>query len=296
MNEEEFRALAASVDRSWRWPDHAARGALNFLTPATTAQALASVVTGEVISCVDRAAAESAMADDRRSLRSRVDQSGDWLAVNETLTIEQHGPGAMTHLDALGHFFYQGRGFGGASDGAVTDSGVASNDVTAAAAGVVGRGYLLDLPSLLGRPFVPAEHEVTMVSLEPWLARLGPPRSGDVLFVRTGRPAAPTPPPGQLPAVGGLSLDCARWVCDSEFSLVISDAGTDSPAVRVDDVATPWHVLTLTRMGVPLVDFADLEQLAAMCERESRWTFLAIVAALPLLGATASPVNPLVVM
>ncbi|MGY2876397.1 hypothetical protein ACVW00_003587 [Marmoricola sp. URHA0025 HA25] len=297
MQEDEFRALASRVDRSRRWPETPERGALNFITRQSTSQALHAAISGEVISCADRAAAHSAITQDEpRPLKTRLDRSAEWLAVNETLTLEQHGPNAMTHLDALGHFYYQGSGFGGAGEDAVTDSGVTMNDVVAAAGGIVGRGFLLDLPRLLGLPYLPLAQTVTLAELETWLGRAGSPRSGDILFVRTGRPVAPLPPRGQLPEVGGLALECATWIFDSEFSLVISDAGMDSPKPVVDNVATPWHVLTLTRMGVPLVDFADLEQIAAACDREARWTFLAVVAVLPISGATASPVNPLAIM
>ena len=297
MQEDEFRALASQVDRSRRWPETPERGALNFITRQTTRQALHAALSGEVISCADRAAAHSAMTQDEpRPLKTRLDRGGEWLAVNETLTLEQHGPNAMTHLDALGHFYYEGSSFGGAGEGVVTDSGVTTNDVVPAAGGIVGRGFLLDLPRLLGLPYVPLAKSVTMAELESWLEQAGSPRSGDILFLRTGRSVAPLPPRGQLPEVGGLALDCAMWVFDSEFSLVISDAGMDSPTQVVDNVATPWHILTLTRMGVPLVDFADLEQIAAACEREARWTFLAVVAGLPISGATASPVNPLAIM
>jgi len=103
MQEDEFRALASRVDRSRRWPETPERGALNFITRQSTRQALHAALSGEVISCADRAAAHFAMSQDEpRPLKTRLDRGGEWLAVNETLTLEQHGPNAMTHLDALG--------------------------------------------------------------------------------------------------------------------------------------------------------------------------------------------------
>jgi hypothetical protein len=52
----------------------------------------------------------------------------------------------------------------------------------------------------------------------------------------------------------------------------------------------------MTRMGVSLVDFADLERLAELCRAAGSYSFLAIVSVLPLARSTASPVNPLAVL
>jgi hypothetical protein len=49
-------------------------------------------------------------------------------------------------------------------------------------------------------------------------------------------------------------------------------------------------------MGVSLVDLADLEALAKACSAAGRITFLASIGVIPLARATASPVNPLVVL
>jgi hypothetical protein len=102
----------------------------------------------------------------------------------------------------------------------------------------------------------------------------------------------PGPDPGGYPAVGRLSLDFARWIHDQQIALIISDAGLDTPAPMVENVRTPWHVLALIRMGVSLVDFADLERLAELCRAAGSYSFPATVSVLPLARSTASPVNP----
>ena len=283
LSEDEFAALAAAVDRAGTWGAGDARGALNFLTPPATLAALGEVTRGQVVSCADRS------LGGRPRITTSTEQAGDWVAVNETVTYDQHGAGSMTHFDSLGHFFYRGRGYDGAGPGILGPHGVTALDPVAAAAGIVGRGILADLPAVTT--------SVGPADLTGWLESAGAvPRPGDILFVRTGRPLAPAPGPGEYPAVGGLSLDCARWVHDERFSLLVSDAGLDSPAAAVENVATPWHVLALTRMGISLVDVADLEELARACAAAGKYTFLAAVAVLPLAQATASPVNPLAVL
>ena len=107
---------------------------------------------------------------------------------------------------------------------------------------------------------------------------------------------SPPSEPGAFPQVGTLALDCAQWMHDMEFSVVLTDAGLDSPTPIVENVGTPWHILTLVAMGLFLVDGAHLEELSAACENQGRTVFLAMLAALPLPGATASPINPLAVL
>ena len=49
-------------------------------------------------------------------------------------------------------------------------------------------------------------------------------------------------------------------------------------------------------MGMPIIDNADLEQLAEVCAAEGRWEFQLVVAPLVIEGATGSPVNPIAVL
>jgi hypothetical protein len=206
----------------------------------------------------------------------------------------------MTHFDSLGHFFFDGRGHAGLTPDLLTAKGVSDLDVRAAAAGVVGRGLLIDLPRVIGVDYLQPGEYVGLAELEGWLQVSGTePRRGDILFVRTGRPRAPVPDAGGYPRIGGLDIECAVWVHDMEFALIVSDAGMDTPDQTppiVEGVITPWHVLTLTRMGVSLVDFADLEALSQACGSAGGYTFMAVLAVLPLRNSTASPVNPLAIL
>jgi len=294
MTEDEFRTLAAAVDRSERWGPDDRRGALNFLDVRTTLAATGEVRRGEVISCVD------AGLGARPVIAAVATKGENWLAVDETITFEQHGAASMTHFDAFGHFFYDRRGHAGLTPDLLTPEGVSDLDVQAAATGIVGRGLLIDLPAAADVGYLRPGHYVGLADLERWLrASNTRPQRGDILFVRTGRPKAPAPEAGGYPRIGGLDLECTSWVHDSEFSLIVSDAGMDTPESDpplVENMITPWHVLTLTRMGISLVDFADLEALSTACAAAGRYTFMAVLGVLPLRGSTASPVNPLAIL
>lgn len=125
------------------------RGALNFLTQESVLKAIATVRSGQVISCADTTRVSDGTA--RPVLIEATTEAGDdWLAINETITFPQHGPSSMTHLDALGHFLYEGRGYAKMSAADVTPAGITAQDVCSAATGIVGRGVLLDLAAMRG--------------------------------------------------------------------------------------------------------------------------------------------------
>jgi hypothetical protein len=48
-------------------------------------------------------------------------------------------------------------------------------------------------------------------------------------------------------------------------------------------------------MGLPLVDNAELDELAQNCRRRGRWFFLITIAPWRLSGATSAPFNPIAV-
>ena len=55
------------------------------------------------------------------------------------------------------------------------------------------------------------------------------------------------------------------------------------------------HVIGIVYMGLPLLDNACLEPLAAACAEEGRWEFLLTINPLHIRGGTGSPVNPVAI-
>jgi hypothetical protein len=51
----------------------------------------------------------------------------------------------------------------------------------------------------------------------------------------------------------------------------------------------------ISNFGIALVDNADLATLATTCRAEGRFEFMLVVAPLVVVGATGTPVNPLVI-
>ncbi len=85
------------------------------------------------------------------------------------------------------------------------------------------------------------------------------------------------------------------WVVLLDVSVSVSDYAGDIGDAHppVDpQVAVPLHLIGLARRGMPLIDGAEVEELAAVCAELGRFAFLRSIAPPRLRSATGVPVNP----
>lgn len=263
LDTEEFAALAARLT-----------GGRTSQT-ANSLRGIATVRTGHVVSMGDFPVGGTFASN------QWLDDGGEWRAVNDRVELDIHGASSLTHIDSAAHFSW--------------DRGTVRHDgdplLALARSGLVGRGVLVDVPSVGVGEVITLDDVLTALAA----AELQP-EPGDALFIRFGREGAVTGdvPIGSRPT-SGLSIECAEWLASAAPSVVITDEGLDSTPSEVDGLPVPWHLLLLTVLGVPLVDRAQLTELAARCETEGRWEFLSVIAPLPMPAVSGSPVNPLAV-
>jgi kynurenine formamidase len=297
LSRADFAELATRVDNAGRWGSDDELGTLNFLTEQGRLQAAGLVRTGTMVSCAERfdpsRFAQPGAIAVAAQLTLETDQGPDWKAVNDRLLVSLHGHDAPTHLDALAHFFYQGTGYNKRPVRDVSPTGVSANAVTSSQAGIAGRGVLIDLPAARGEAFLAPGEAAAMSDVTAALDRaelaIAP---GDILFIRTGWPTAGKSVTADS-GMPGLSIECAEWVHRSELAMIVTDCALDPAPSQVADIIVPWHILALARMGLRLIDLANLEALAENCSRLRRWEFFAVISTIPIAGSTSSPVNPL---
>jgi kynurenine formamidase len=286
-------AVADDLPNNWgRWGEDDESGTLNLITDTVRARAAAEVRTGRAVSlAMPVSPAPIVMgpfAPDTMDV-SPVQQlmaltPGAVEATADVMLVMNHG--FWTHLDALSHQAMDGLVYPGRPlDDSVTPMGVAHGSTTAFASGVVTRGVLLDLAAdgpLPGGPVtgrdLDAAEEREGVTLQP----------GDALVLRGGRTLKDEPP------VPGVSVDAVRWMHRRGVSLYAGDIGDARPALNPGS-PSPLHKIALVRLGMPLIDAANLEELAAVCARLSRHSFLLAIAPPRILGMTGIPVNPLAI-
>jgi kynurenine formamidase len=296
LSRADFAELATRVDNAGRWGSDDELGTLNFLTKQRRLHAVGLVRTGTMVSCAGRfdpsGFAQPGAAAVAAQLTLETDQGPDWKAVNDRLLVSLHGHDAPTHLDALAHFFYQGTSYNKRPVLDVSPTGVSANAVTSSQAGIAGRGVLIDLPAVRGKVLAPGE-AAAMSDVTAALDRAGLAiEPGDILFIRTGWPTAGKSVTADS-GMPGLSIECAEWAHQSELAMIVTDCALDPAPSQVADIIVPWHILALARMGLRLVDLANLEELAENCSRLRRWEFFAVISTIPIAGSTSSPVNPL---
>jgi kynurenine formamidase len=305
LPEAEVLEMFESLSNWGRWGDDDRLGTLNLITPELTKAAAALVQYGRTVSLARTITPKYAPDNPHPPLHFMIASgqsapakghgaSADWYG------IACHGH-SMTHVDSLGHVFWNGKMYNdrpasrvdqitGARDGSIEDAGD----------GVMTRGVLLDLPRVLGVPYLELGYRIRPEELESAEAMAGVQvRSGDAVLIRTGRDADRARRGPHLPdehGSAGLSASCLPWIRERGIALLGSDVAHDAMPSPYNQVAGPIHSVGIVSMGLWLLDNAYLDDLAVAAAEVSRWEFLFALGPLKLKRGTGSPVNPLAVI
>ena len=270
VTEPEFRALFAEVSTWGHWGDQAERGALNHITPSRIAGAARLVQTGVTVTLSHPLETEKRIevpepAEHHMTMMPDQDiGSGSVRFAKDYIGLDYHNEG-HTHLDAFSHVVFDARLYDGRSVDTITADGAGFGAVDALKDGLVGRGVLLDIPRSRGVPWLePGEH-VRTDDLEAAEAQQSVRVSaGDVLLVRTGhaRRLAETQGWDPTQAKAGLHPTAASFLADRAIAVLGSDGNNDTAPSTTEGIAFPIHVLALNAIGIPLLDYLQLEDLA----------------------------------
>jgi kynurenine formamidase len=300
----EFARLFDSV-RSWgAWGSDDELGAVNRLTPERVAGAARLIRSGLVVSLALPLHTETAPdcpspADFRMTQAHDADPGlGAMGFAKDYVGVDYHNDG-HTHIDALCHVAYEGYLYNGIPAGSVTADGAAAEAIDTVKNGLVGRGVLLDIPRLRGRPWLePGEH-VFADDLQGAADRQGVSiAEGDIVLVRTGhaRRLADVGSWDTAASKAGLHPTAMPLLARWGISALGCDGNSDTAPSSTEGVAFPIHVLALNAMGVLLLDYLYLEDLGDACLAADRWDFLCVTAPLRIKGGTGSPANPLAIL
>lgn len=158
---------------------------------------------------------------------------------------------------------------------------------------IIARGILIDVAASHGVDCLPMSYGITESDLrEAMRVERVEVRPGDVVLIRTGQmtrwPDAAFHGNGKEP---GLTIEAARFLAFAGAILIGADnLGVEQwPSVDPKNWL-PVHTFLLAEAGVPILEQANLEEIAAAHLYE--FGFMASV--IRLRGATGSPVRPLV--
>jgi kynurenine formamidase len=304
VSAQAFAALFEEVCSWGRWGDDDERGTLNELGPEQVRAAAALVRDGVTVSLslplnTTPAAHNPTPAVHYMTPESGADiGSGSLHFLKDFVGADYHNDG-HSHIDALCHVAYEGRLYNGRPEGTVTADGAAAESIDVVRDGLVGRGILLDVPAARGVPWLEPGDSVTIADVQEAERRQGVTVGrGDILLINLGhaRRLDELGPWDTAAQKAGLHPGVIRFVAERRVAALGSDGNSDTAPSDVDGVDFPVHVLALNAMGVHLLDYLQLEDLRAACERARRSAFLFVAAPLRIVSGTGSPLNPIAVL
>jgi kynurenine formamidase len=292
-NADEFDQMFNQVKNWGRWGKDDQLGAANLITEAKRKQALGLAKLGVVVGLAHSPLTETA-ADNTSPFEHTMNRG----LTTDTYKVSYHGY-AHSHIDALCHILYKGQTYNGHPTAEVnTEKGCTQLSIDNLRNGILTRGILIDIPRLKNLPYLEPGTPVFIEDLEAWEKMAGVKvSSGDAIFLRTGRWARRAKvgpwPVGRNEA--GYHASVAPWLKQRGVSFLGSDDAQDVLPSLVEGINLPVHTLSITALGVDILDNQDLETLAETAARLKRWEFLLSVAPVPVTGGTGFPVNPLAI-
>ncbi len=284
-----------------RWGAEDERGALNFIGPDQVRRASALVRSGEVLRLAQLLSSRTPVPAHRCGLQHFMGRDGgDYAAgagrpdgfqfAEDSVVMPLH---IGTHVDALCHAWYDDKLYNGYLGDTIRSTSGAARLGVEKMPPIFTRGLLLDLVRLKGRALEPGE-SIGAADLEAAAAAAGvAPERGDAVLLRTGwleaqkgvkHPSFDIEP--------GIDAAAALWLAQREVAIV----GADNFAVEVlpfpPGKVFPVHKLLIRDYGVPLLEGLMLDPLVA----SGRHEFLFVASALPIVGATGSPLAPVAVL
>lgn len=282
QTDEDIDRLLPRLSNWNRWGKDDQLGTLNYITPQVRTAAAHLIKKGIAVSLSQSTnLVRDSISRGAHEMNIFRKGSMDFIAMN------YHGY-KITHVDGLCHFFADSLTlYNGYPRTVVTQAGAVKLGIENFADGISGRGVLLDMELVKGRPISPGE-AIRPADLEEAEKKLGlKVQAGDILLVRTGSEKT-----GDQPKVAGLAAECMIWLHERQVAMLGCADVAPAPFKRH---WLPTHAIGIPHMGMPLLDNPSLNDLARICQSEKRWEFFITMAPLRLEGATGSPVNPIAI-
>ena len=294
LSDAELEAMFRRCSNAGKWGPNDELGTLNYITPAKRIAAAKLVKTGEVVSVARDLTTRASKTNAEPVVHKMAPIDANGVAATDSFSIAPHGM-VVTHMDALCHFSWKDQFYNGRKRSeTLTATGAKWGSIYAQRQGSFTRGVLLDVAAARGVRWYNSDEYVTVADFEAaekrQRLRVG---SGDAIFVRTGmeRMEAEQGEQDVYPRAG-LHAECAEWMHQRQVSVYGGDCIEKLPYPS-ESFTSAIHMIVLASMGLPILDWPALTELAAACERLQRWDYLLTTAPLRLPGGTSSPINPL---
>jgi kynurenine formamidase len=194
-----------------------------------------------------------------------------------------------THIDTFNHFGYRGRIFNGFSEKEHLGSRIWEKCGAEKHPPIFARGVLLDVAALHGVKVLPPSHAIGEDDIKACLKRQNLElKPGDVVLLRTGQMTI-WPDIAFVNNTPGLNRQGAEFLAKHGAIMIGADNLTLEQTPAAEPVNFfPVHTYLLAEAGIPILEMAYLEELAAEGVQE----FAFFGACIKLRGATGAPMRP----
>ena len=284
-----------------KWGPEDERGALNYIGPDQVRRATTLVRSGEVLRLAQLLSARTPVPAHRCGLQHFMGRDGgDYAAgakrpggfqfAEDTVVMPLH---IGTHVDALCHAWYDDKLYNGYLGDTLRSTTGATRLGIEKMPPVVTRGVLLDLVRLKGRLLNPGE-SIGRADLEAAAAAASvKPERGDAVLLRTGwLEAQKGVKQVDFNIEPGIDVEAGLWLAEAGVAMI----GADNFAVEVlpfpAGLVFPVHQCLIRDYGIALLEGLMLDPLTA----SGRHEFMFVASPLPIVGATGSPLAPVVIL
>ncbi|CAM5762122.1 hypothetical protein LMIY3S_00367 [Labrys miyagiensis] len=194
-----------------------------------------------------------------------------------------------THIDTFNHFGYRGKIFNEFNDKEHLGSRAWDRCGPEKHPPVFARGVLLDVAAMHGVEVLPPSHAIGEADLKACLKRQGLSlKPGDVVLLRTGQMTI-WPDMAFVRNTPGLNREGAEFLAKNGAIMIGADNLTLEQTPSAEPLNFfPVHTYLLAEAGIPILEMAYLEELAA----EGVHEFAFFGACIKLRGATGAPMRP----
>jgi kynurenine formamidase len=306
--------LEDAPDNWGRWGSDDQVGVLNVLTAELVLRSVGAIRSGKVFALqapigspggdfvhVSRMQPQRFTIVDKASYDAgHAFYPGGFEFAEDALLVNMHG---ATHMDALGHAWCGDELYNGVSATYSIAGNRWASIQAIAERGIVSRGVLLDVARHRGRECLDPGETVTHDELIGVAEHQGVTiKTGDTLVLRTGCQGAFSrgEKPGYFEDFNepGLvySTDLVSWFRENDITGLVTDTIANEVTIDPDTGALgTLHVALLRNLGVPFVEAAQLDELAADCAVDGQYDFLYVAAPMNVVRGSGAPVNPVVV-
>ncbi|MEM7117227.1 MAG: cyclase family protein [Chloroflexota bacterium] len=290
----DWKQTGKKVSNWGRWGANDEKGTLNLIAPKHIRQAATLIQAGKVYSLSVPLEADGPQWPSRHDtwVTTKVSPRGEGKGVSDDIiTMHSH---SGTHIDSLCHVWYDHQLYNGYEAAEhLTPDGSTRNAIHNVPA-IVGRGVLLDVAGWKGVASLQLGEPISATDLDHCAASQNVTiQSGDIVLVNTGWINTFDADREQFYAgEPGLDMSTPEWLRAHNISAI----GADNHAVEVIETMPPdnlpFHQVAIRDMGLYLLEYLDLRQLAAA----KAYEFFFVAAPLQLTNAVGSPINPLAIV